>query len=86
MDCVKMDDPRLDEAFSFLFAFKKGDTVTSKDDPSVHGQIRDGVYVGEFSKTAAGRINPRGKTLYEIAVSDELLYVLDQSDIQKLPE
>jgi hypothetical protein len=86
MDCVKMDDPRLDESFSLLFAFKKGDTVASKDDPSVRGQIRDGVYVGEFPKGAVGQINPRGKTLYEIAVSEELLYVVDQIDIEKLPK
>ena len=86
MDCVKMDDPRLDESFSLLFVFKKDDAVARRDDPSVHGKIRDGVYVGEFSKTAAGRINPRGKTLYEIALADELLYVVDQTDIQKLGE
>ena len=86
MDCVKMDDPRLDESFSLLFAFKKDDAVIRKDDPSVRGKIRDGVYVGEFPKAVAGRINPRGKTLYEIATSTEVLYVVDQLDIQKLPE
>ena len=86
MDCVKMDDPRLDESFSFLFVFKKGDAVERKDDPSLRGKIRDGVYVGEFPKAAAVRINSRGKTLYEIAVSEEVLYVVDQLEIQKLPE
>ena len=82
MDCVKMDDPRLDESFSLLFAFKKGDAVTRKDDPSVRGQIRDGVYVGEFPKAAAARLNARGKTLYEIVLGDELSYVVDQIEIQ----
>lgn len=86
MDCVKMDDPRLDENFSFLFVFKKGDAVARKDDPSVRGKIRDGVYVGEFPKAAAGKINPRGRTLYEVAVANDLLYVVDQLDIEKLPE
>ena len=81
MDCVKMDDPRLDESFSFLFAFKKGDTVTRKDDPSIRGHIRDGVYIGEFPKAAA-RLNARGKTLYEIVLADELSYVVDQVEIQ----
>ena len=38
MDCVKMDDPRLDESFSLLFVFKKGDTVARKDDPSLRGE------------------------------------------------
>ena len=86
MDCVKIDDPRLDESVSLLFAFKKGDKVVSKADPSVRGEIRDAVYVGEFSKAVATRINPRGKTLYEIALDDESLYVIDQLDIKKLEE
>ena len=84
MDCVKMDDPRLDESFSFLFIFKKGDTVVRKDDPSLRGKIKDGVYVGEFPKAAAGKINPRGKTLYEVAVSNDVLYVVDQLDLERL--
>jgi hypothetical protein len=84
MDCVKMDDPRLDESFSLLFVFKKGDTVARKDDPSLRGEIRDGVYVGEFPKAAAGKINSRGRTLYEVAISNDVLYVVDQIDIEKL--
>jgi hypothetical protein len=84
MDCIKMDDPRLDESFSLLFAFKKGDRVARKDDPAVSGEIRDGVYVGEFPKAAAARINSRGKTLYEIVVSEDLHYVVDEIDIKKL--
>jgi hypothetical protein len=84
MDCVKMDDLRLDESFSFLFVFKKGDAVARKDDPSVRGKIRDGVYIGEFPKAAAGKINSRGKTLYEVAVSNDVLYVVDQLDLEKL--
>jgi hypothetical protein len=84
MDCVKMDDPRLDESFSFLFAFKKGDKVASKADPAVRGEIRDAVYVGEFPKNVAARINRRGKTLYEIALDDESLYIIDQLDLEKI--
>jgi len=84
MDCVKMDDPRLDESFSLLFAFKKGDAVARKNEPTLHGEIRDGVYVGEFPKAAAGKINSRGKTLYEVAISNDVLYVVDQSDLEKL--
>jgi hypothetical protein len=84
MDCIKMDDPRLDESFSFLFVFKKGDAVACKDEPSVRGKIKDGVYVGEFPKAAAGKINPRGKTLYEVAVSNDVLYVVDQLELERL--
>jgi len=84
MDCVKMDDPRLDENFSFLFVFKKGDAVARKDDPSLRGEIKDGVYIGEFPKAAAGKMNPRGKTLYEVAVSNDVLYVVDQIELEKL--
>jgi hypothetical protein len=81
-----MDDPRLDESFSFLFAFKKGDAIAMKDNPSLRGEIHDGVYVGEFPKPAAGSVKPRGKTLYEISLPDELLQVVDESDIEKVTD
>ena len=82
MDCVKMDDPRLDESFAFLFVFKKGEQVASKEDASIRGEIRDGVYLGELPKTV-GKINPRGKTLYEVAVANDLLYIVDQIDLER---
>jgi len=86
MEFIKIDDPRLDESFSFLFVFKKGDLVARKDEPSWRGEIRDGVYVGEFPKPAAGSIRPRGKTLYEITLPDGLVYVVDEIDIQKVAD
>jgi hypothetical protein len=82
MDVIKIDDPRLDESFSFLFAFKKGDVVSTRNRPSLQGKITDGVYVGPFPKHVAD-IKPRGKTLYEITLPDELTYVVDEADIKK---
>jgi hypothetical protein len=82
MDVIRMDDPRLDESFSFLFAFKKGDVVWTRNEPSLRGKISDGVYIGERPKHV-GDIKPRGKTLYEITLADELTYVVDEADIEK---
>ena len=73
MQFIKMDDHRLDESFSFLFAFKKGDTVLKKDNRSLRAEISDGAYVGEFPKPAAGAIHSRGKTLYEIKLPDAVV-------------
>ncbi|MBI4528523.1 MAG: hypothetical protein HY695_32415 [Deltaproteobacteria bacterium] len=84
MNLIKMDDPRLDESFSFLFAFQKGDVVARKNEPSVRGEIRDGVHLGEFPKPAAASINRGGKTLYEIKVSDGISYILDETEIEKV--
>jgi hypothetical protein len=84
MDFRKIDDPRLDEAVSFLFSFKIGDIVTTKQEPFLRGEIRDGIYVGELPKAAAGSVGRRGKTLYEIAASDQSLYIVDESDLEKV--
>ena len=48
VETVKIDDPRLDESFSFIFVFRKGDVVVSRENRALRGQINDGVYVGEF--------------------------------------
>jgi len=45
-----MDDPRLDENFSFLFVFKKGDAVARKDDPSLRGEIKTASISASFLK------------------------------------
>jgi hypothetical protein len=57
-----------------------------KDDRSLRGEISDGVYVGEFPKPAAGTIDPRGKTLYEIKLPDEIVQIVDETDIEKAAE
>lgn len=80
-----MDDPRLDESFGFLFAFRKGDVVVTKD-RATRGEILDGVYVGEFPGPTAGAINSRGKTLYEIKLRDEASQIVDEEDIEKAAE
>jgi hypothetical protein len=82
MDVIRMDDPRLDESFSFLFAFKKGDAVWTRKEPSLRGKISDGVYIGEKPKHVSD-IKPRGKTVYEITMVDEMTYVIDEADIEK---
>jgi hypothetical protein len=83
MDTVKIDDPRLDESYSFLFAFKKGDTIVRKGERAVRGEILDGVYVGEFPGPNAGDVHPRGKTLYEIKLRDGALHIIDENDIER---
>ena len=82
MDFIKIDDPRLDESYSFLFAFKKGDLVKTRTEPSLHGRITDGVYVGEIPKVARD-VKARGKTLYEITLSDTDVraQIVDEADI-----
>lgn len=82
MDFIKIDDPRLDESYSFLFAFKKGDLVKTRTEPSLHGKITDGVYVGEIPKVARD-VKARGKTLYEITLSDTDVraQIVDEADI-----
>jgi hypothetical protein len=85
VETVKIDDPRLDEIFSFLFAFRKGDLVVSRESPALRGKVNDGVYVGEFPARAAGTLNPKGKTLYEIQLSDEALQIVDEKEIEKAP-
>jgi hypothetical protein len=86
MDTVKMDDPRLDESYSFLFAFKKGDRIRRKGETPVRGEIIDGVYVGEFPGPNAGDVHPRGKTLYEIKLRDGALQIIDEAEIEREPK
>jgi hypothetical protein len=84
METVKIDDPRLDESFAFLFAFRKGDRVALRGEKTLRAEINDGVYVGEFPKHVAGNINPRGITLYEVKLADESLQIVEEKDIQKI--
>jgi hypothetical protein len=86
MEFIKMDDPRLDESFSFLFAFKKGATILKKDDRSLRAEISDGVYIGEFPKPAAGVIRSRGKTLYEIKLPDAVVEIVDETEIENIAD
>ena len=73
MDIIRIDDPRLDESFSFLFAFRKGDAVLIKGQLGSRGEITDGVYIGDFPKHVAGVLNPRWLTLYEVKTGNEIL-------------
>jgi hypothetical protein len=83
METIKIDDPRLDESYAFLFAFKKGDVIAKKGERAVRGQVVDGVYVGEFPGPNAGDIRPRGKTLYEIKLRDESLQIIDEIEVER---
>jgi hypothetical protein len=85
VETVKIDDPRLDEIFSFLFAFRKGDLVVSRESPALQGKINDAVYVGDFPARAAGTLNPKGKTLYEIELSGGTFQIVDEKEIEKAP-
>jgi hypothetical protein len=82
METVRIDDPRLDESFAFMFLFRKGDSVFLKSQNS-SGQINDGVYVGEFPKHVAGDIKPRGITLYEVKLADESLQIVEEKELHK---
>jgi hypothetical protein len=86
VETVKIDDPRLDESFSFLFVFRKGDVVVSRENRALRGQINDGVYVGELPNRAARALNPKGKTVYEVKFADEVLQIFDEKDIEKVSE
>lgn len=78
-----MDDSRLDETFSMLFAFRRGDVVATKTKPSLRGTITDGVYVGELPKHVRD-VKATGKTLYEITtIADSSIYVVEESEIEK---
>lgn len=86
METVKIDDPRLDESFSFLFVFKKGDVVINRENRALRGQINDGVYLGAFPNRTTGALNPRGKTVYEVKFPDEVFQIFDEKDIEKVSE
>jgi len=86
VETVKMDDPRLDESFSFLFVYRKGDVVVSRENRGLRGQINDGVYVGELPNRAPRALNPRGKTVYEVKFPDEVRQIFDEKDIEKASE
>jgi hypothetical protein len=84
METIKIEDPRLDESFAFMFLLRKGDVVVVKSQNSVRGKINDGVYVGEFPKHVAGDIKPRGITLYEITLEDDSIQILEEKELQKV--
>jgi hypothetical protein len=86
VETVKMDDPRLDESFSFLFVFRKGDVVVNRENRTRRGRINDGVYLGEFPSHAAGALNPKGKTVYEVKFPGEVLQIFDEKEIEKVSE
>ena len=86
METVKIDDPKLDENFSFLFAFRKGDVVVNRNDRRLRGEIHDGVYVGQVPSRVAGELNPRGKTLYEIKFPGEVFQIADEKEIEKVAD
>ena len=83
METIKIDDPRLDESFAFMFSFRKGDCVILKSQNSLRAQINDGVYVGEFPKHLAGEIKPRGITLYEVKLADDSLQIVEEKELHK---
>jgi hypothetical protein len=84
METIKIEDPRLDESFAFMFLLRKGDVVVVKSQNSVRGKINDGVYVGEFPKHVAGEIKPRGITLYEVTLEDDSIQILEEKELQKV--
>lgn len=82
MDVIKIDDPRLDESYPSFFAFRKGDAISTRIEPFLNGRITDGVYLGHLPKAAAD-INARGKTLYEITLSNQETHIIDEADIKR---
>lgn len=83
MKTIKIDDPRLDESYSFLFAFRKGDVITKKGERAIQGEVVDGVYVGEVPGAKTGAVYARGKTLYEIKLRDQALHIIDENDVER---
>lgn len=84
METIKIDDPRLDESFAFMFQLRKGDAVVLKGQNSLRGKVSDGVYIGEFPKHVAGDIHPRGITLYEVKLADDSTQILEEKELQKI--
>jgi hypothetical protein len=83
MDFIKMDDPRLDESFSFLFSYKKGDLVEWKGDPSLKGEITDGVFVGELPAHAGDDVYQKGRTLYQVRFDENEFVIAAETEIEK---
>ena len=86
MEFIKIDDPRLDESYSFLFIFRKGDHIKTKVDPRLSGQITDGVFVGHLPAFVGASADAyrKGRTLYEIKVSETDFFIVADSEIEKL--
>jgi hypothetical protein len=78
-----MDDPRLDESFSFLFSFKKGDFVEWKNQPALRGEVMDGVFVGVLPVHAGDDVYQKGRTLYQIKLSGNECYIAAETEIEK---
>ena len=85
MEFIKMDDPRLDENYAAMFVFKKGDHVKAKDDPSLRGEVTDGVFVGEFPSRVTGSHDSykKGRTLYEIKLTEKDFFIVADSEVVK---
>ena len=85
MDFIKIDDSRLDENFSFMFLFKKGDRVKSKDDTRLRGEVTDGVFIGEIPAhvNTSDESYKKGRTLYEIKLSDKDRFIVADNEIEK---
>ena len=85
MEFIKIDDPRLDENYSFLFTFRVGDRVKTKFDSRLRGEISDGVYVGEFPAfvAASDESYKKGKTLYEVKTSETDAFIVADSEIEQ---
>ena len=81
MELIKLDDPQLDESVAFLFAFKKGDPIIRADNPALRGAISNGVYLVKFPKSTAASISPRGKTFYEITLSEDSITIVEEAEI-----
>jgi hypothetical protein len=83
MDFIKIDDSRLDETFSFLFSFKKGDIVRWKEDRSLQGEVKDGVFVGQLPAHASDDVYRKGRTLYQVELSETELYIAAETELEK---
>jgi hypothetical protein len=84
MQFIKIDDPRLDENYSFFFTFKKGDQVKGKDNRALKGEISDGVYVGEFPAhvAVADDAYRKGRALYEVKMRENEVFVVADNEIE----
>ena len=60
VETVKIDDPRLDESFSFLFVFRKGDVVVSRENRALRGRSMT-VSISESFLTERESPQPEGQ-------------------------